>query len=183
MKIHRILLLFLYLVGCSSNPSGPTTARPEVSSFVVYVTSVASESDPVAATLMPIENLGRDIELRIIVNDPDRSLKVGWPISLKLENLSREKIVFPIGYGIRIFTNSGSGWVEVKDKVLYRAEDIQEIVVNPKGSPASGTSITAFPDLQNEGQPVDVLVFIVGQKKGPDGDEEVGAYAKVTLQP
>ena len=178
-----LLILILTTISCQLFQSNSTVVTPDIQSNVVVVTSVPGDIEPDAAKLVPVMNLNQDIGLKIVVNDPNKPLKIGFPLDFEYENYAKDQIILPIDFGIRIFADAGTEWREIKNKAIYLSNGVHEVVWGPAGTSASFGNISMWPDIKNKGKPIDILVFVIGKKAVPTGQEDVGAYIKVRLNP
>ena len=113
--------------------------------------------------------------------------KIGDSVHLTLENLSEYKIKFPGDFGVRIFRydEDNDTWIEIKNGMIYIPPG-STTQVSPKGPDLPGViGIGLWPILQNEGQPIDIRVVVVGSVERDNvlTDEQVGAYIDLTLLP
>jgi hypothetical protein len=158
------------LSGCqfSGTSSVPTPMTAEDSAF---------------ATAVPIREMNTKLRLRL-ATELSNELKVNTGITLILENLSQESIVFSGSYGRRLFVYSGfkTGWVEIQDRGI---DPRMNIILDPKGGDFSLQVVEAWPALVDTGKPVTVRILVSGKviQFGFSTNEEVGAYTDVTLNP
>lgn len=106
----------------------------------------------------------------------------GEHIFLTLENLSKEKIIFPGDYGIRIlsFDEDSNKWIEIRNTMVYLPPGNAQI--SPKGpDEPSVIGVGLSPDLTKDGPPTEVRIVVIGVEE--NSSDRIGAYIDVTLQP
>src|SRR3990170_4176891 len=101
-------------------------------------------------------------------------------------NLSEYKIKFPGDYGVRIFRydEDNDTWIAIENGAIYFPPGNTQ--VSPKGPDLPGViGVGLWPILQNESQPIDIRVVVVGSVERDNvlTDEQVGAYIDLTLLP
>ncbi len=118
--------------------------------------------------------------------DSGNSYIFGDPILLNLVNLSRDILVFPADYGIRLFVNEedSKDWMELDNLTEY--PHVGDRQLPPIGKDNIGeVMFSVFPDTQDLSQPV-VLRVVVSGSTIPNADtpsEPVGAYIEFTISP
>jgi hypothetical protein len=135
---------------------------------------------------VPLNEMNKEIRFFIIEDDGQDKFRIGDSVNLGLENKSRDRVVFPSDYGIRIYTydQNYAKWTEVTNKENYYPPGNTQI--SPKGVDVPGIIVVTFlPDLPITSDAVELRVVIIGTVYKDDAptDEEVGAYIDITLQP
>lgn len=133
---------------------------------------------------VPLDEMNQKIRFFIIKDDGQDKFRIGDSATLGLENKSRDRVVFPSDYGIRIYTyeQNIAKWTEVRNKDNYFPPGNTQI--SPKGTDTPGIIVvTFFPDIPMTWEAVELRVVIIGTvyEDNIPTDEEVGAYIDITL--
>ena len=137
--------------------------------------------------LIPIKDMNKEITLSLPVMEKGIYVpKLGDIIDLTLVNHSKELIVFPSDYGVRMYTYNDKDeiWIEINNLANYVPPGNRQ--VSPKGDGIPGQIIiSAIPDLPISSYPVDLRVVVIGiiYQHGIATENQVGAYTDITLQP
>ena len=124
------------------------------------------------------------VNQQILVRAPNYSntYNVGDSISLELKYNSKYEIVFPNDYNLRIFEDTGDGWVEIKQKPTQRIPS-GDIVLFPTAELPAVQIVILFPDLPDLQRKYLLRIYVIGQMK-IDGDlVKVAAYTQIALHP
>ena len=106
-------------------------------------------------------------------------------VFLEVRNYSNKSIWFPDDWGVKIYKEEKSDWVEIPNSITYiQSEDL---ILAPYGDKelrdigAPGVD----PEISNNGLPISIRVVVIGNTmKGDEiSDEQVAAYVDITLQP
>ena len=169
--INRLLVLVCILLNLCSCTSSNLSEKDK--SFSEYIS-------------VPLDEMNKKIRFFIIKDDGQDKFRIGDSANLGLENKSRDRVVFPSDYGIRIYTydQNYAKWTEVKNKAIYTPPGNTQI--SPKGTDTPGIIVvTFFPDIPMTWEAVKLRIVIIGTvyEDNLPTDEEAGAYIDITLQP
>jgi len=115
-----------------------------------------------------------------LADDPalSNSFKNGQDLTLRVENLSTEPIVFPENFGLRVMTKDGQNWVDVQSNSYNSG--LQYLPT--EAAWPLGLLVSALPYIPNLSSSINIRIVIVGHAE--DNDKELlGAYFDVTLNP
>jgi len=166
------------------------TLRASTLFFVLLIIATAcselnlSKKEAAFTQLIQVEEMNTKIEFWKL--KPTETYKIGDSVDLTLENLSEYKIKFPGDYGVRIFRydEDNDTWIAIENGAIYFPPGNTQ--VSPKGPDLPGViGVGLWPILQNESQPIDIRVVVVGSVERDNvlTDEQVGAYIDLTLLP
>jgi hypothetical protein len=103
-------------------------------------------------------------------------------VSLLVQNISNDQVVFPKDFNIRIYTYTDEKWVEIRNISEYIGDDV---VLFPRSDTSLGeTGVGFFPYLFGYKTPIELRIFVFGQiyKNDKATNEWIGAYIDVTLK-
>ncbi|MBN8655505.1 MAG: hypothetical protein J0M11_07205 [Anaerolineae bacterium] len=103
--IFYIFSLAIVLLSCSS-------AKSEISDTL----------DAKFTELVKNEELNKYFEVRLVSDQ--EVYEIGTVIRIFLYNVSDEKILFPVGYGIRLFIVIDNEWIEIDNKSNFSGEAV-----------------------------------------------------------
>jgi hypothetical protein len=103
--IFYIFSLAIVLLSCSS-------AKSEISDTL----------DAKFTELVKNEELNKYFEVRLVSGQ--EAYEIGTVIRIFLYNVSDEKILFPVGYGIRLFIVIDNEWIEIDNKSNFSGEAV-----------------------------------------------------------
>ncbi|NOQ38738.1 MAG: hypothetical protein GQ562_00315 [Anaerolineales bacterium] len=109
---------------------------------------------------------------------------IGNPITVVVDVLGDETLVFPADFNIQCFTYLDSKWSEIEKEEILRQSG--KIIMHPSnGKPELIRSAMVFPIINDLLDPVKLRVIIVGHRyrDGKQTDQLVGAYTDVKLYP
>ena len=112
MKIATRQLLVLCTISLTMALTSCMSAKPEISG------ALDSEFDE----FVEIENLNKYFEVRPTTGQ--EIYKLGSDIRIFLYNSLDEKILFPVGYGIRLFIVFDNRWLEIDNNNDYSGEAV-----------------------------------------------------------
>lgn len=69
-----------------------------------------------------IENLNKFFEVHLVSGE--ENFRFGSDIRISLYNSSGEKILFSVGYGIKLFVVYENNWLEIENKNKYSGEEV-----------------------------------------------------------
>jgi hypothetical protein len=105
--------------------------------------------------------------------------KNGYPVILLILNQSNYSVVFPAGYGLKLFVEEGEDWRELKYK--FRFAEGQHVLktrdINPSGLP-----LPVFPFVPELKEIVRVRIQVTGYVEGQQ-DCLASAYIDLDLEP
>jgi hypothetical protein len=115
-----------------------------------------------------------------LVDTPEllNSHKNGDSLSLAIVNQSDATIVFPEFYGVKIFRNEGSKWLEVQNGVQNSEGTFY---LPTKADYPLGLIVDTAPYILDLESPTPVRIIVVGYKE--NDNEQVGAYIDVMITP
>lgn len=133
---------------------------------------------------IPAENMNVLAELTL--PDSGNSYQFGDPILLSLVNKSRNALIFPADYGIRLFVNDAESkdWTELDNLTEYAHTGERHIQPISKDNTGE-VMFSVYPDTEALSQSVVVRVVVLGST-APSGEiasEPVGAYIEFTISP
>ena len=103
-------------------------------------------------------------------------------LSLKIEYNSRNEIVFPNNYGLRIFEKTRDGWQEIKEMPTQRIPS-GNIVLSPDVDISAVDIVSLFPDLTNINKNTKLCIYVIGQMTENGETKSVAAFTTVVLHP
>lgn len=133
---------------------------------------------------IPAENMNALAELTL--PESGNSYQFGDSILISLVNKSRNTLIFPADFGVRIFINDegSKDWRELENLTQYAHSGERQI--QPIGKDSTGeVMFSVLPATEEISEPV-VLRVVVSGSTAPSGDvssEPVGAYIEFTLSP
>lgn len=131
-----------------------------------------------------IENKYINSDIRLFAPTGWNSFELGDPISLVVEVIGDDPILFTRDYNINIFQKNDSLWCQVESVPKSRTEGV--VLLNPsKGDPKYYGAASIIPIIEDQTKPVKLRVVVVGHlyKNGEKTDQLVGAYTDVKLYP
>jgi len=147
------------------------------------ISAALSPKDAAFDKLIPLAGMNSKLEF-IALDTKDSPYRIGTSIALGLKNLTDFTIIFPSNYGLQIFAFQDNEWSRIDNLMQYIPEGNTQI--SPKGPDTPGqTGVDFFPDLKNEGQPIEIRVVIQGIVYVDEmpTDEQASAYIDIVLQP
>ena len=142
-----------------------------------------SPKDAAFNQIILLEGMNSKLEF-IALDSKDDPYKIETHIKLGLMNLSESRIIFPSDYGLQLFTFLDERWEKIDNLTQYFPEGNRQISPMSPDTPGQ-TAIGFYPDLMNEGQPIQIRVVIQGilyEGETPT-DVQAGAYIDIVLQP
>ena len=140
--------------------------------------------DSQIAILMPYTDINTSIILSTYPYCPGTKLAISYPFCILIENKSEETIKFSTDLGIRIYQyrETEAQWSEVENGITYHGN---EIILIQEGADDGVWNFleTVKPELQNSETPIKVRIIVSGNKLQDKGEEPVGAYLDVMLEP
>ncbi len=134
---------------------------------------------------------GHEIEKQYINSDIHLFAPAGWnsfelgdPVSLVVEIIGDDPILFTGDYDISIFQKNGSKWSQIMCVPKSRVDGA--VLLNPsKGDPKYYGAASIIPIIADQTKPVKLRVVVIGYlyKNGEKTDQLVGAYTDVKLYP
>jgi hypothetical protein len=104
--------------------------------------------------------------------------KNGETLFLRVENLSKETIIFPDDFGVKLFITDDQEWIGVQNNVYYTGPNYLPV----KSEYPLGLVINVLPYVPNLASPRSIRVIVVGYAQ--DNNKEIlGAYLDVPLNP
>ena len=142
-----------------------------------------SPEDAAFNKIIPLDGMNSKLKF-IPLDSKDDPYRIGKSISIGLKNLSESKIIFPSDYGLQLFINNDGQWKKVDNLGQYIPEGNTQISPMSPDTPGQ-TAIGFYPDLKNQGQPIQIRVVIQGilYEGETSTDEKAGAYIDIMLQP
>lgn len=123
-------------------------------------------------------------DLRLFAPDGWNSYEFGDPVSIVVEVVGDDPILFTGDYDISIFQKNGSLWSQVESVPKSRTDGV--ILLNPsEGDPKYYGAASIIPIIEDQTKPVKLRVVLVGHifLNGEKTDQMVGAYTDVKLYP
>jgi hypothetical protein len=164
-----VIIAMLAIVGCGFNHSSASpTAVP------------ISTQDLEFATLVPISEMNTKVRL---ILEPGSDLKIGSSVNLFVENQSNEVLEFRKDYGVKIFTYSDTGWIEVGNGYEYHTTG-DVIRLDPRGKGLFDQKpLPIWPNIPNNNGPINIRVVVTGNISSSANGEQVGSYIDIVLNP
>ncbi len=147
-----------------------------------------SKKDEDFMKIIGMQNFNSEIVLSTVREGTkeEEELKIGSVIFIAITNRSREVILFPKDYGIRIFSyaEDTNKWVEIRNLADYTPDQVFKLPPKDKKH-TGGTGIGLWPEFPESKQAVNVRVAVIGKitKDGTPTEKKVGAFIDVTLEP
>ena len=161
-------ILFLLLVLANITSCSPKALQSKEAAF---------------SRIVPLSEMNTRLKF-MALDSSEKPYKIGSSIELALENTSSNRVIFPSDYGIKIFTYQNGKWISINNLTKYIPEGNTQ--VSPKGPDNPGIiGVGFFPDLSNDGRPIELRVVVIGdvyEGENPTG-EKASAYIDITLQP
>jgi len=152
--------------------------------LVVATSACTKASVPTAEGMPDIGLPAEALNTQIRVWSPDgKVLKINMPISLAVQVVGSEEVIFPRDFGNRMFRYTDEGWVEVENVPTDWGEGF--FLLSPSnGGPGDWTSTRVFPWFEQTDEPILLRVFVEGKVYRQDEmtDDPVGGYVDVTLK-
>ncbi len=166
IKICIVITLFFSLYSCSryTIPNKETTFRK----------------------LFHIRDMNNSMRLETWLPEAINDLHLGTNIDLAVINESKNKILFPSNYGVRIlnYDKKYNNWIEIPNGMAYIPYGMRQ--VSPKGEETEGIiSVGVYPQIENSDNPIEIRVVIIGTTTYGflPIHKKVGSYIDLTLQP
>jgi hypothetical protein len=129
---------------------------------------------------VPTDKLNAD--LRLWAPSEINDYKINEPISLAVEVVGREQVIFARDYGNRMFRYMDGDWLEVENVPTNWGEG-QFLLSPSNGDPLEWGDTGVFPWFEGVDGPIRLRIIVVGHtyRDGAPTQEKVGAYVDVTL--
>lgn len=153
--------------------------------FCVSITSLCSCRDrnlTIPKYDIPKENINSYVKIYAPKGWNDKL--IGNPITVVVDVLGDETLVFPADFNIQCFTYSDSKWSEIEIEEIQRQSG--KIIMHPSnGKPELIRSAMVLPIINDLSDPVILRVVVVGHLylNGEKTDQLVGAYTDMKLYP
>lgn len=103
-------------------------------------------------------------------------------IVLEVQYHSKNEIVFPNNYNVRIFEQTDNGWVEVQEKPTLRLPE-DDIIFSTEMGTTAKRLFTVDLELAEYAQTSLFRFYIFGDMKVDQGIKQVAAYVDIELSP
>jgi hypothetical protein len=150
--------------------------------LLLLFTSCNGKSDNMSADLpgitIPLTEMNTEFvieDLPIIANSHEN----GKDLALVLRNRSDKTIIFPIDYGMKIFTFRHNAWDSVSNGFLYTGGE--KLLPTSEAFPP-GLMATAYPYIPGLLESTGIRIVMVGYIEG-SVEQKVGAYIDISLLP
>lgn len=167
-------LCLVLLVSCSQNNlTDPNTSVESTS------TLIDANKEEFFTKMFPIKEMNTKIRFW---PEPE-TFKAGQCPDLALENLSRQKIIFPSGYGLRILAYVDDQWKDIVNIAQYVPPGHPQ--VSPKGTDLPGViSFPLCPDLDNFTLPIEIRILVTGEAESVNNTASapVGAFIDIVIE-
>lgn len=175
MKIAARQLFVLYMISLAMALISCMSAKPGISD------ALDSEFDK----FVEIKDLNKYFEVRL--TSGQEIYKFGTIIRIFLYNVSDEKILFPVGYGIRLFIVIDNEWLEIDNESNFSGEAVTlpSISNQNMGARLSFGVLPALPsDIEIQEKAIlRILIqgLLISDKSS--SDVPVGAFVDVYVEP
>ena len=136
--------------------------------------------------IIAMDDMNKYFQVRVDSSNQE-NMKFGSDTMITLTNLSDQKILFQVGYGIRMFVARDNNWIEVQNNAVYYGD---EVIMQPKTSQMSEKYIVTgiqpifSPEIKDEGHQEALRIVIIGElSNGEKPGIPVGAYTDVFVTP
>ena len=145
---------------------------------LTLLTSCASEKNN------PISINEKYVNQQILLRAPNyaNTFRTRDSHTLELKYNSDNEIVFPNNYNLRIFENTSTGWVEIKEKPTERIPP-GDIVLSPTKELPAVQIVILFPDLPSLEREYSLRIYVIGQMEVHGETEQVIACTQIVLYP
>ena len=109
------------------------------------------------------------------------SYKTGDLVALLLLYNTKNQIVFPNNFNLRIFIRENDQWLEIKESPTERSPE--NIVLSPETPLSYGQMVAFFPALDDLTKTYQMRVYVFGDMTTVDGVKRVGAFVDFVLTP
>ncbi len=143
---------------------------------------VVSPIDSYYLSLFPNVEFNKKIQIEYVPIPIERT--IGSEMTLLVTDISRDNILFPKDFGIKIYIydEAEAKWQSVKNLMNYFPDKSRGLTPDESNR---RTGVVLKPDLLNEGHSVTIRVSVQGEVyhgETPTG-QQVGAYTDITLEP
>jgi hypothetical protein len=149
--------------------------------FFVQVT-LSSCSTTITNPPIPVEKDFTNKQILLRAPDYANTFKTTESLALELKYNSTNEIKFPRNYNLRIFEYSDGEWIEIMEKPTERFPD-GDIIFSPDKYMPIVQVVGAFPDLPDINQKYKLRIYVTGEMKTEEGNQDVVAYVDVQLTP
>lgn len=147
-------------------------------SMVLMLAGCSTSHETLPGIDLPAEEMNQDI--RLIANPGGGcTFKNDEYLDFQIENLTDTPIIFSGDYGVKIFTQKDTDWVEVENARGYPSTEYW--LLPPKDDPF-GQVVVITPSFLEIQEPTTIRVVVIGHRE-EDPDYLVGAYSDVTIYP
>ena len=143
---------------------------------------IISCSDSVSVPSIDIEK--KYINRQILLRAPtfSNSFSTLDPINLELKYNTDSEIVFPNNYNLKIFMQTGQGWVEIKEKPIVRLPS-GDVVFSPSKQMPAVEDIFFSPQLPSNNQKYQLRIYVIGNMTKNGERINVAAFTDIVLHP
>ncbi len=119
-------------------------------------------------------------QIQLIAIKEMSAFQTKYPVAVLLQSNSRNEIVFPNNFNLRLFIQQDDGkWLEIKEKPTTLPAD--PIIMSPT---ALYRHIVMFsPDLDDLTKTYRMRVYVFGEMKTQEGAKQVAAFVDFVLTP
>jgi hypothetical protein len=121
-------------------------------------------------------------QIRLSAPEGWNNYKSGDAITLLIEVIGKNQVIFPNDYGARVFIPSNHEWVEVKNSMRYPDNKYLLSFSNDRTKHGSTSVLPVLPDLNKS---TTVRIFIIGNiyRDGKVTEERTAGFIDVDLRP
>ncbi len=152
--------------------------------LLLFLTSCLALSAPKGMPDVEVPEEALNRKIRLLTPEGLNTFEINSRISVVVEVVGSQAILFPPDYGITLFRYDDGEWAQVQEVPATYAHG--DVVLPPSQGNVLLTGIaSAFPVLSQTDKPVLLRVFGFGRvmREGVVTDEVEGAYIDVVLRP
>jgi hypothetical protein len=155
-----------------------------LATLLSYLVACAGLERPVGTPPVDVPAEALNTDIRVFALDGWNTFRIDDPLTLSVEVMGDDEIVFPPDFGVKMFLYDAGDWVEIEGVATEYSGGA--FVLSPSnGNPLLVGDTTVFPILPDPDKPATLRIFVTGHfyRHGKATDERVGAYVDLVLKP
>lgn len=128
-------------------------------------------------------DIGEDyVNQQILLSAPDffNTFNTEDSIYIELRSYSKNEIIFPNDYNLRIFERNNGDWIEIYEIPTTRSP-AGDVILSLATRTRQTTYVT--PDLADRTRRYQLRIYVIGDMKTDEGIKQVAAYVDLELRP
>jgi hypothetical protein len=121
-------------------------------------------------------------QIKVRVANYANTFKTTDSVSLELKYDSKNTIVLPIDYNLKIFELIDNQWLEISEKPTERFP-ADNIVLTPDKVLPAVEMVVLFPDIKDTSKSHKLRIYVIGEMQTQNGNQQVAAFTDIELNP